>query len=388
LPSRKTLLVLHLAGQYPLAGVGWQALHYIVGLARLGHDVYYVEDSGAPPYDPRVKSVVEDSTHNVEALARMMSRFGFADHWAYHDLSAGVCHGLSRERLSALYAEADALVNLCGATRLREEHLRCPVRIYLETDPVFEQVKLAEGNPRTLAFLEAHTHHFTYGENLGTPDCPIPLPKFAWKRTRPPVVLDLWESRVRPEAAAFTTVATWRNVGKDVEFAGERYTWSKHVNFLRFEDLPRRTRQPFELALETGDPAVAARLRERGWRLVDPDQVSHDIDAYREYVHRSRGEFTVVKDIYARTGSGWFSDRSVCYLAAGKPVISQATGFERLVPTGRGLFAFSTLEEILAAVDAVNADYADHCRSARRVAEESFASDSVLREVLRQADLA
>jgi len=387
-PSRSRILVLHLAGQYPLGGIGWQAIHYVVGLARLGHDVYYVEDSGAPPYDPRLRSVVEDCGYGVEFLRRTMERFGLGDHWAYRDVVKNRCYGLSSERLEELYREADALINVCGATRLREEHLRCPIRIYIQTDPVYEQILLAQGNSTTLAKLAPHTHHFTYGENLGHPDCPVPLQEFHWRPTRPPVVLDLWEPRFDPLAGCFTTIGTWKNSGKDAQYAGATYYWSKHLNVLRFMDLPRLTPQPLELALGiAADPETSRALREKGWRLTDPYEKSRDVIAYQEHIYGSRGEFTVVKDLVAGTRSGWFSDRSVCYLAAGKPVVTQETGFSKFVPTGRGLFAFSTCEEAAAAINEINLDYADHCRAARELAAGYFSSDHVLVELCRDAGL-
>ncbi len=387
MPSRKRLVVLHLAGRYPLGGIGWQAGHYVLGLTRLGHDVYYVEDSRANPYAPQVKSVVEDSSYSVAFLADVMGRFGLADRWAYVDGATGVCHGLSRERLRQIYREADGLLNVCGATRLRDEPLRCPVRVYVETDPVFEQIRVAEGDRRAIEALEEHTHHFTYGENLGQPDCPIPLEKFAWRATRPPVIPELWAARVNPAAERFTTVATWQNVGKDIRFRGETYYWSKHMNFLRVVDLPSRTRQPLELALEVDDPEVRDLLARNGWLLTDAFEVSRDLTAYQHHIERSRGEFTVSKDLVARTRSGWFSDRSACYLAAGKPVVTQDTGFGKYVPAGAGLLAFSTVEEAAAALDEVNRDYARHCRAARGLAEEYFAADRVLGRLCREADL-
>jgi glycosyltransferase involved in cell wall biosynthesis len=387
LRSRKRIVVLHLAGQYPLGGIGWQAIHHVVGLARLGHDVYFVDDSGAWAYDPRVKSLVKDCAYSVEFLRRTMERFGLGDRWAYVDGVRHDCYGLSATRLAELYREADALVNVCGASPLREEHMRCPVRVYLQTDPVHDQIQLFEGNAWTRTILKAHTHHFTYGENLGQPDCPVPLEDLQWRPTRPPVVLDLWTPRVDPGAQCFTTVATWKNVGKDVHFGGETYYWSKHLNFLRFVDLPRLTRQPFELAVETDDRATVALFAERGWRLTDAYLKSRDVDVYQEYIDRSRGEFTAAKDLVVRMRSGWFSDRSVCYLAAGKPVVTQDTAFGKFVPTGRGLFAVNTPEEAAAAVDEINRDYADHARGARAIAAEFFDSDRVLADLCLAADL-
>lgn len=382
MPSRKTILVLHLAGQYPLAGVMWQALHYLIGLRQLGHDVYYVEDSGAPPYDPRVKSIVMDPTYNVACLQQTLERFGFADRWVYWDMAADAYLGLSRQQLSGLYEKADLILNLCGASRPQAARKRGGPLVYIQTDPVFEQMRAAQGDSRMLELLSAHDQRFTYGENIGKRDCPVPLGGFSWKTTRPPVVLGLWEPHYDPTRRYFTTVATWHNKGKDITFQGETYYWSKHVNFLKYLDLPRRTKQELELAVETGNAAIRSELTALGWRLAEAVERSATVEGYREYIYSSRGEFTVAKDIYVRPRSGWFSDRTVCYLAAGKPVVTQETGFSKFVPVGRGLFAFSTMDEAAAAFDVINADYVRHARAAREIAEEYFGAEAVLRTLL------
>lgn len=385
MPSRKKILVLHLAGQYPLAGVLWQALHYLVGLRELGHDVYYAEESGAPPYDPRVKSIVVDPTYNVACLRQTLERFGFAERWVYWDQGEDRHYGLSRDQLRALHETADVTVNLCGANPPPPATKRRGRWLYIETDPVFEQIRAAQGEPRTLEFLSRHDACFTYAENLGASDCPIPLGGIDWQKTRPPVVLGLWKERADPACRHFSTVATWENKGKDITFEGHTYYWSKHVNFLKFLDLPRHTPQSLELAVETGDETVRAELAARGWRLADARDRSATVEGYRDYIHASRGEFTVAKDIYVRPRTGWFSDRSVCYLAAGKPVVTQDTGFGKFIPTGNGLFAFTTLEEAVSALATINADYVRHAHAAREIAETYFAADTVLRKLLHDA---
>ena len=385
---RRRILVLHLAGQYPMGGIGWQAVHHVLGLMRLGHDVYYVEDSAAQPYDPRTRGIAYDAGYGVEFLRRTMDRFGLVDRWVYRDVAGDRCYGLSRARLDRLYRESDALVNVCGATWLREEHLACPVRIYLQTDPVHDQVRMMEGDLSTIANVTAHTHHFTYGVNIGAPDCPVPIGNVDWRPTWPPVVMDLWPQRPGlAEGECFTTVATWRNAGKDLRVAGEAYQWSKHVNFLRIVDLPRLVAHPIELALENIDDETAQLLRDKGWRLTGAHDKSRDTGAYQEHVYASRGELTVAKDLVARTRSGWFSDRSVCYLAAGKPVVTQETGFSRFLPAGKGLFAFDTQAEAAAALDEIDQDYAGHSRAAHDLAAEYFDSDRVLAELCREAGL-
>jgi hypothetical protein len=393
--KRGTIVLLHFAGQMPLAGIAWQAVHYLVGLRKLGYDAWYVEDHGANPYDPRVNSIVMDCGYNLAFLREAMERHGFADRWAYWDAINDVYHGLSRERAHALYAEADGLINLCGATRLREEHLRCPVRIMVDTDPVYEQIKYATADPDARAYLDAHTHFFTYGENLvftygenlGAADCPIPLCGVPWRPTRPPVDLDLWR-RAAGEPPCFTTIASWDNAGKNIDFNGTTYVWSKHLNFLAFIGLPRlRPDTCFKLAMSPIDEGVRRRVEDHGWRLTDPRPISADISDYQAFIAGSRGEFTVAKDIYVRPNSGWFSDRAVCYLAAGRPVVTMRTGVAKLYPVGRGLFDYASQDEAVAAIDAIAADYAGHSRAARDLAGGYFAADRVIGDMLKGVGL-
>jgi hypothetical protein len=386
-PKRGKIVLLHFVGQMPMGGIAWQAVNYLAGLEKLGYEAWYVEDHGANPYDPRIGSVVMDPDYNLAFLRRAMERHGFAERWAYWDAVNDVYHGLSREGVRALYAEAEGLINLCGATRLREEHLRCPVRIIIDTDPIYEQIKYAKADPATRAYVDAHTHFFTYGANLGTPACAIPLSGVPWKPTRPPVDLELWPL-AEGTPRCFTTIASWDNSGKNVEFQSEEYVWSKHMNFLKFLDLPRHRPQTcFAAAMRPLDEQVRHQVESAGWKLIDPGPVSADMAQYQDFIASSRGEFTVAKDIYVRPHSGWFSDRSVCYLAAGRPVVTMRTGFTQYCPAGRGLFDYATHDEALTAIDAIESDYARHSRAAREIASEYFAAGSVIRELLTNAGL-
>jgi hypothetical protein len=385
--KRGNIIVLHFAAQMPLAGIAWQAMHYLVGLEQLGYNCWYIEDGGANPFDPRANSVATQCDYNVRYLQEVMERYGFGQRWAYWDAIHDVYYGLSRQQVRALYAEADALINLCGATRLREEHLACPTRIMIDTDPVYEQIKYAKADAASRAYLDAHTHFFTYGENLGAEDCPVPLCGVPWRPTRPPVDPRLWpESDDTP--SCFTTIGTWENKGKDIDFNGSRYVWSKHVNFLKYLDLPsRRPATCFRMAMLPPNDEVRAAVAAGGWSLVDPRPISADMERYRNFIAHSRGEFTVAKDIYVRSNSGWFSDRSVCYLAAGRPVVTMRTGFSKFYPVGCGLLEYSSDEEALAGIDAVAGDYRRHSRAARALAREYFAPDRVLRALLADAGL-
>jgi hypothetical protein len=385
--NKRRLVVLGIMGRGPYAGVAWQALHYLEGFRRLGYDVYYVEDTVKwPPYG---------LDYTLDYIAKLMAWCGLSDRWAYRSGVTGETYGLSASQVSHLFDGADALVNLTGATLLRDEHLRVPVRIYLETDPVLPQIGVARGHRFTIDLLSAHTHHFTYGENFGAPDCKVPLGRFDYHTTRQPIVLDWWApdelssngSRKLADDSRFTTIATWQQSGKDIEWNGETYTWSKHLEFLKLIELPRRTEQQLELALACGDDEAIRLLASHGWWTVDALALSKDILPYRSYIRGSRGEFTVTKPQYFRPHSGWFSDRSACYLAAGRPVITQDTGFGNILPTGQGLFAFRTVEDILVAMDAIESGYEEHRRAARHVATEYFAAEKVLASMIEEAGL-
>ena len=379
-----SIVVLGLLGQFPLTGIGWQLIHHLAGLQGLGFRVYYIEDTGTAPYDPRLRSPVGDCTYSLQFIAHALARIGMEHAWAYHDGLNGQWHGLSERRVQEVFSHAVCTINLCGASNPATLTYRPKGKlVYLETDPVLLQIQLAQGDPAAVQFLAGHDAHVTYGENLGEADCPIPLSHFQWQKTRPPIALDLWPVRADGSSRRFTTIATWHNRGKDVSFRGETYYWSKHLNFLRLINLPTRTAQELELATEIYEPTELAAVRRHGWVLTSSLAVSQDIDVYRDYICGSRGEFTVSKDVVTRTRSGWFSDRSACYLAAGKPVVTQETAFSKYIPTGRGLFAFSTADEVLAALDVINCDYAAHARAAREIAAEYFDSRKLLTRVLR-----
>ena len=369
-------------GRYPMAGVAWQALQYLLGLARLGYEVYYAEDSGAPPYNPELLTVTDDATYNLEFLRRAMDRIGLGDRWVYWDETKDRYHGLGQEALVELYRCAGSIWNICGATRIRDQHRQGAKLIYVETDPVVDELRVASGDAAAREVFDAHDFLFTYGENLGSAECPVPVSGYTFHPTRPPVLLDLWESPPRTDRGSFSTIATWENRGKDVQFRGELYRWSKHQNFLDYLAVPLRCGVDFEVAIRPPGEAEAALLRSQRWIAVDPFVVSRDLDAYLRFIQASRGEFTVAKDTYVRPRSGWFSDRSACYLAAGRPVITQETGFSRHVPQGLGLVSFSTLDEACAAVEQVNSDYLRHAKAAREIAREYFAAERVLGAML------
>jgi hypothetical protein len=383
--ARGPIVVFGIAFWYPLAGVTFQFLHYLIALRRLGWDPYYVEDSARWVYDPVRRDTTPDPRANIETVAPALVAHGFGDRWAFRSHhEGGRVYGIGERRLRALYRDAVALLNVTGAQELRDEHRTCPRRIYVETDPVKGQIQVAQGDAGMLAMYAAHDTIFSFGENLGRPDCGVPVERLTWRPTRQPIVLDLWPPEPG-EGAAYSTIATWRN-DNDVAYEGETYSWSKDVEFTKVLELPLRRPGPFELATSV-DADTAARLSAHGWRLADALAVSREAERYRAYIRGSRAEFTVAKDQNVRLRSGWFSDRSACYLAAGRPVITQDTGFGNVLPTGKGLFAFRDLGDVLSAVDAIESDYEGHRRAAREIAAEYFDAERVVGSLLERAGL-
>jgi hypothetical protein len=382
------IIVFGILFYYPLAGVNYQFLHYLLGLRRLGYDPYYVEDSGRWVYDPTINDLTPDASRNIAAVLPMLVEHGFADRWAFRgDYPDGQCYGMTEQQIFELYREADAFLNVTGAQEIREEHLRCKRRIYVESDPFVAQVQVAQGNKSVIAALSAHDTLFSFGENLGNPDCAVPMdPRFRWLPTRQPVAVDLWESEA-PCGDAYNTITTWSNRNKDIEYNGEKYYWTKDREFKKYLDLPLRRDVPFELAVGVNDE-VDRLLREKGWRRTDSMHVSRNPACYRKYIQQSRGEFTVARDQYTRPKTGWFSDRSVCYLAAGRPVITEETGFSKFLPSGEGLFGFSSMDDILRAIDTIESDYEGNCRAAREIAHEHLAAEKVVGDLISRAGLA
>jgi len=384
------IVVLGRMCEEPVAGVVWQVLHYLIGLQRLGFEVYYVEWRGN--WLPHPIDAAVDAGWPRVMVGTVLRQYGFEGRWicSAEFMGKGCTFGdLPFTELPQLYREAEAVINLTASHLLDGDQLCCGRRVYLETDPGTPQVRLSAGDARMWDLVRPHTHHFTFGENLYGADCLLPRPDLRYLTTRQPVVLDLWQAPGTPHRDTFTTIAKWKKSRgqRVVCLNGETYQWSKDLEFARFLDLPRRTSQRIELALATVPPDDASRLEHHGWHVADASVVSRSLDEYRQYVHASRGEFTVAKDLNIRTRSGWFSDRSACYLAAGKPVINQDTGFDNILPTGEGLFSFRTIDDILAAFDAINSDYERHSRAALDIAREYFDASRVLGDLLDRIGL-
>jgi hypothetical protein len=353
-------------------GATWAVLQYLLGLQRLGCDVHFLEpvDSASPAVD------------TVAYLRAVMDRFGLTDCWALIPADGAEPVGLSRGEVGDLARSADVLLSVSGMLTDPDVMEGVPVRVYLDLDPVFTQLwHAAEGVDMR---LDGHTHFVTVADAIGEPGNPIPTCGREWLPTLPPVVPDEWPVANELTRDALTTVGHWRSYGS-IHHEGIQYGQKAH-SLRPLIDLPRRTRSRFELALaidpdESGDLEA---LAEHGWTLVDPGRVARSPDDYRRFVQGSWAEFGLAKSGYAVSDSGWFSDRSACYLASGRPVIAQDTGFARRLPTGEGLFAFATADDVLAAIDALRADYERHRLAAREIAVAHLDSDRVLGSLLEQ----
>ncbi|HTL29777.1 MAG TPA: hypothetical protein VL282_11165 [Tepidisphaeraceae bacterium] len=387
--TKPKIVLLGMMTKMPVAGVVWQTVHYLIGLQRLGYEPWYVEAHARTP-SMFMKTEQDDGSRLASNfIADVMRRFDLADRWAYHALhDDGAVYGMTENALNELYKSAAMIINLHGGTQPRPEHYATNRLIYLETDPVLLQIELFQKDQYAIDFLSPHIAFFTFGENIGRPDCKLPVSeRFPFKPTRQPVVTDLWQKLGIAPGANWTTIGNWQQEWRPVHFQGETYHWSKHYEFMKCIDLPSRTKASFELALASYGPDDQKMLESKGWNVTPALDFSTDLDAYRGYIAGSHGEFTVAKDQNVRLRSGWFSDRSATYLAAGRPVITQDTGFGNMLPTGKGLFAFTDTDQIVDAIQRVESDYEGNCRAAADLAQDHFNYDVVLKPILREVGL-
>ena len=384
--SKLRIIVSGLIAQHPLGGVTWFYLQYATGLARLGHDVFYVEDTGEWPYrldgSFGPAAMAPDCSFNVSYLADVMARFGLADKWAYRCPLENRWFGLSDERRTAVVESADLLINVSGTIERPEDYVRIPRRAYIDTDPVFTHVRLARGDKDICHWVSHHNVHFSYAESTSAD---MPATRYHWRPTRAPIVLSEWRPS-EPRRDVFTTIMNWTSYESEV-FEGRTYG-QKDVEFRRFLDLPRLVAPTvLELAIGAGhgERTPYELLASKGWRLVDPMQVCPDLDSFRTYTESSMAEWGVAKNGYVVGKSGWFSERTARYLAAGRPVVVQDTGFCGILPVGEGILPFLTMEEAAEGIRQVQGDYTRHAVAARAIAQEYFDSDRVLSRLVEEA---
>ncbi|HLK11949.1 MAG TPA: glycosyltransferase family 1 protein [Candidatus Binatia bacterium] len=387
------VVVTGLVATYPVGGVAWDYLQYALGFHALGCDVFYLEDTGRWVYDPAAQTFTSDVSRGArylaDALGALAPPLGRA--WAVR-AADGRHHGADAAAVERRCAEADLFLNVSGACWLREPYQAARVKAYLDTDPCYSQAKLAavdagtaDGDVRFSAdLIRRHDVFFTLGEHVGAPDCAIPTGGLTWHPTRQPIALDCWPVDPPPAGAPFTTVMSWK-IEPTPPVVGGRAYGGKDVEFERFLALPAHAEVPLEVALSGAAPR--ARLAAAGWRVVEGHAVSATPADYRRYILGSRGEWSVAKNAYVATRSGWFSTRSAAYLACGRPVVVQDTGWPAHVPPGPGVQPFATVEEAAAALAAVAAEYPRAREHARAVAVEHFDAKRVCARLLADAGL-
>jgi hypothetical protein len=391
--SSLRIIVAGLVGRYPIGGVAWDYLQYVIGLTRLGHDVYYYEDTWSWPYHPLEDTYTSDGDYSARCIGEFFAHYApkLGERWLYLHLHE-TSFGMDRAAFDEVARTSDLFLNVSGACMLPDHLAPWCVKVFLDTDPGYNQIMLSErlswseNAERWCASVADHDRHFTYAENIHGTDCIIPKLGFSWKTTRMPVVNALWRLGAPMqllEVAPWSTVMTWNAFQGKLVYKGVEYK-SKDSEFEKLLDLPRRTGAPFMVAVG-GVNAPFMRLAREGWQVVDGPRETLTPALYQEFIAKSRGELSPAKHVYVAMRSGWFSCRSVCYLAAGRPVVVQDTGFSSLLPVGEGILPFETLEEAAAAIHEVGNNYSRHAKAARSIAEEYFDSDKVLSRLIEEA---
>lgn len=383
------IVVTGLMGCYPFGGVFWDYVQYLLGFHRLGHDVLYVEDTGQWCYDPTSQTLVESAKTNAKRLADNLNLLdpALSERWFLRD-AAGQTFGKPWPEVAAFCKSADLFLHISAACDLKDEYLSAKVVAFLDSDPMYTQVGMLGGkgdtiNPDSVAWWkQRHNAFLSFGLSLGSPNCLVPDVGIDWKPTRQPIVTDLftpYRRKASDRRRALTTIASWEPNQKRMQYNGREWG-GKSDEIKRFMDLPKRVDVDLELAMS--GPAPRDQLTQAGWRVIDALSVSSDPWLYRDYLANSLAEWSIAKQAYAASGSGWFSCRTACYLALGVPAVVQDTGFSQSIPTGQGLLAFTTLDEAAAAIEQVLAEPQRHSDAAIDLAERWFDSGVVLNELL------
>lgn len=379
-----------MVGQYPLGGVAWDYFHYVLALAAMGHEVYYYEDTGAWPLDPVKGHPSDDGQYPIQFMGDFFRKHApeLQDRWHYV-LIEKTHHGMSKAAFDEVAASADIFLNVSAACRIPQKLSPSCLKVFMDTDPGYNQIVLytqpawAKSAATWLHDLKHHyDRHLTYAENIYADDCLVPRLDVNWLPTRPVVTLDPWQKAAHqapPASAAFTTVMSW-NYYSELILNGVRYD-AKAPEFERFIQLPKLTRAPLQVAI-SGHKAPMKELLEAGWTILDAPALSLTPQSYVDFICNSFGEWSIAKNVYTATRSGWFSCRSACYLAAGRPCVVQDTAWSRYVPSGAGVWAFNTMDGCLAALETVMRDPVTARHQAYEIAREYLAPDRVLPPML------
>jgi hypothetical protein len=364
----------------PLGGLVWHHFQYVYGLAQMGHEVLFLEDSEeyAACYNPETNELSEDPTFGISFLKEIFEKYGLNTNWAYFDFHTNSWFGKTKNEVKEFLSNADIVLNISGVNPLREWTSKIPKRVFIDTDPVFTQVRHLT-DPDALNLARQHNVFFTFGENFGKPNCTIPDDGLNWKATRQPVAMELWENEVPLQNGNWTTVMQWDSY-KTRQWNKQLYGM-KSKSFDGFLNLPENTNEKFELALGSAS-APKSKMENLGWSISDPVQITRTPQSYKDYILASKGEWSIAKHGYVISNSGWFSERSTAYLASSKPVVVQETGFSEIFNTGRGLFGFKKMEDLPDIFSEVNNNYTKHCSWAKEICSQYFNYNTVLKDLL------
>ena len=370
---------------YPLGGMTWHHLNYLLGLHDLGHEVYFLEDSGSfsIPYNPLTWTSEVDSLYGRRYLERTFARYGLPPRYCYYSQFEDTHYGLTKGELDDVLKRADLMICVSGVTPLRSDRPKVKKTVVIDTDPVFTQLRMRH-DADFLSYYRQFDAAATFGRLIGTDACPLPTHGIPWIGTNQPVALRHWP--VTPATSrAFTTIGKWEHSSdRNLEYDGRKYHSSKGVEWMKLKGLPAMVKWDMTLGMAGMPGKVAGDFAGSGWKIADPEKASMSCEAFQQFIADSAGEFTVAKEVYAGLPSGWFSDRSSVYLASGRPVVTQDSGFDKWLPTGEGLFSFRTPDEAAQALNAIDRDYARHSAAARRIAETHLDSGKVLSELIEK----
>jgi len=393
--SKLRIIVGGFIGLFPTGGVTWDYIQYPLGFAEMGHDVFYIEDTRLWPIFQSNDNGQVNCALNVKHLSNVMNAFDLSNRWAYRDEISGKCFGMTEGQIKQICKTTDVFVNISCSTVMRKEYQSIPKRVLIDSDPMFTQIQyltelmFTKGKSKMKELVDAHTHHFSFGLNIGADDCNVPTCGIQWMPTLQPICLSHWPASELPRTgSAFTTVMNW-TVVPPVKFNDE--TWGqKDVELMRLMDLPEEVPDiPLSLAISqtTGEPFPYNTARRFGWRILDPKKCVPDWKTYRKFIQKSIAEFSIAKETYVKARTGWFSCRSACYLATGRPVVLQDTGWSSYLPNDQGLLPFRDKKSAIETLRKVNSEVASHSHAARAIAEEYFNSKKVLSKILNHLGL-
>lgn len=379
-------------GLFPTGGATWDYIQYPLGLKMMGHDVYYIEDTMLYPVYQTKGESWDDCSFGVEYLREAMKKVGLENNWAYRDVSTGKLFGMSESAFKNVCETADVFINVSSSVFMREEYARIPVKILVDTDPMFTQFQYHEAMEKggsaaqsTQDYMKSHDLFFTFGLNIGKPDCRIPQFDYNWHTTKKPICLEYWTQPFTTDHKfGFTSIMNWT---ERPDFIYENESWGqKNKEFKKFHELPVLSGRKFEIIINRPKDEATKKsmefLMQCGWNILSPDHLISDKENYQSFVQSSMAEFSITKETYIKSHSGWFSGRSAVYLASGKPVITQDTQWSKYIPSGHGVLAINDLDSAVNAVEEVTRNYKHHSAGAVEIANEYFDSYKVLGDIL------